>query len=113
LLEPPAKKKEEDGLFTFFIPAMQKVRQAQTRLDLRIALLRHAEALRLYAAEHNNELPKSLSDVPVPLPPDPFTGKPVRYSLEGATAHLRGGLPDGVQTDRPDLHLHFVVTLQK
>ena len=38
------------------------VRRAQGRLDQRIALLRHVEALRLYAAEHDGTLPAKLSD---------------------------------------------------
>ena len=66
------------------------VRRAQARLDQRIALLRHVEALRLYAAEHDGTLPAKLSDVSVPLPVDPFTGKPFRYEVSGNTAHLRG-----------------------
>ena len=37
---------------------------ARARLDQRIALLRHVEALRLYAAGHKGALPASLSDDP-------------------------------------------------
>jgi hypothetical protein len=69
--------------------------------------------LRLYAAEHGGQLPGKLSDVQVPLPLDPFTGKPIRYALEGSTAHLRGGPPDGVQSDRPDLHVHYVISMER
>ena len=73
----------------------QAVRRAQARLDQRIALLRHVEALRLYAAEHDGTLPANLSDISVPLPDDPFTGKPFRYEVDGDTAHLRGSPPAG------------------
>ena len=66
------------------IPGVYKVRPAQVRLDQRIALLRHVEALRLYAAEHNGSLPAKLSDFSVPVPDDPFTGKPFRYERDGA-----------------------------
>src|SRR5439155_21045324 len=65
------------------------------RLDQRLALLRCVEALRMYAAEHDGKLPEKLDDVGVPLPPDPYTGKPFRYERDGPTAHLRGTPPKG------------------
>ena len=90
----------------------QRVRRAQARLDQRIALLRHVEALRLYAAEHNGTLPAKLSDISVPLPDDPFTGKPFRYEVIGNTAHLRGTPPAGEEND-PVFNIHYEVTVQK
>src|SRR5262249_23613463 len=71
------------------------VRRARGRLEQRIALLRHVEALRLHAAEHDGKLPAKLSEISVPLPNDPFTGKPFRYEVSGATVHLRGSPPSG------------------
>lgn len=56
-------------------PGIAKVREAQARLDQRIALLRYVEAIRLYAAEHG-KLPEKLSEFSVPLPDDPMTGRP-------------------------------------
>src|SRR5207249_2745755 len=44
------KPKLELCLFDAFTAAFDRVRLAQARLDQRIALLRHVEALRLYAA---------------------------------------------------------------
>ena len=88
------------------------MRRAQGRLDQRIALLRHVEALRLYAAERNGTLPLKLSEVPVPLPDDPFTGKPFRYEVNGNTAHLRGTPPAGMEKE-PAYNVHYEVTLQK
>ena len=76
-----------------FVPAVGPTVRMRTRLDQRIALLRHVEALRLYAAEHGGSLPTKLSDLTVPLPDDPFTGKPFRYEITGNTAHLRGTAP--------------------
>ncbi len=85
-----------DGLFADLLPHIIKLRRTQGRLEQQIALLRHVEALRLYAAEHDGKLPAKLSDIPVPLPADPVTGKPFAYSAERNTAHLRGGsLRDG------------------
>ena len=72
------------------------------RLEQRIALLRHVEALRMYAAEHNGTFPAKLADISVPLPEDPITGRPVSLRSErqdGAPA----GTPPEVQARRPVL----------
>ena len=74
--------------------------------------LRHVEALRLYAAEHDGTLPAKLSDITVPLPDDPFTGKPFRYEVAGNTAHLRGTPPPGMEKD-PTYNVHYDVILGK
>jgi hypothetical protein len=106
------KSAKEPTLFEFFLPAVPKVRRAQARLEQRIALLRHVEALRLYAAEHDGRLPEKLDDVPVPLPADPFTGKPFGYKVDGATAHLRGSPPPG-EENNPGFNVRYEVTIQK
>src|SRR5262249_34840785 len=106
------KPAKEEALFEDFVPAMMKVRQAQGRLDQRVALLRHVEALRLYAAEHDGKLPAKLDDIPVPLPSDPFTGKPFRYEVDGATAHLRGSPPRGGEQN-PAFNVHYELTIRK
>src|SRR5260370_24327295 len=65
-----------------FVPAVEKVLMARTRLDRRIAALRNVEALRLYAAAHDGRWPERLEDVkdgPVPL--HPATGKPLDSRL--------------------------------
>jgi hypothetical protein len=112
---PPAPTKAGQPCSLFadpFVPAVHKIRRAQGRLVQRIALLRHVEALRLYAADHNGALPAKLSDIPVPLPDDPFTGKPFRYQVQGNTAHLRGTPPRGMEQFAP-FNLHYEVTIQK
>jgi hypothetical protein len=93
-------------------PAMKAVRRAQVRIDQRIALLRHVEALRLHAAEHNGELPANLAEVSVPMPDDPVTGKPFRYEKVGASAHVRGTPPEGAEKDR-FFNVHYVLTVRK
>jgi hypothetical protein len=106
-VKPPKK----ESLFTFLVPALEKVRRAQGRLEQRIALLRHVEALRQYAADHDGKLPQKLSDIAVPLPNDPFTDKPFRYENDGTTAHLRGSPPQGEKMN-PAYNLHYEVTIQ-
>ena len=94
------------------VPGVDAVRLSQARLDQRIALLRHVEALRLYAAEHNGSLPAKLSQCSLPLPGDPFTGKPFRYECDGTTAHLRGSPPVAEQNNAK-FNVHYELTLQK
>jgi hypothetical protein len=112
VLADQTKAKEEPSLFDAAISAQRKVRRAQGRLEQRIALLRHVEALRLYAADHEGKLPEKLSDVAVPLPSDPFTGKPFHYRVEGSTAHLRGTPPSGLEKEAA-WNVHYEVTIQK
>ncbi len=104
--------RDGDGLFAHLLPRVVKVRRQQGRLEQRIALLRHVEALRLHAAVHDGKLPEKLSDVGVPLPPDPFTGKPFAYRAEGTTAHLRGGPPRG-EEQNPIYNLRYTVVLAR
>ncbi len=108
------KEGETDGhgLFADFLPHIIKLRRAQGRLEQQIALLRHVEALRLHAAEHDGKLPAKLSDLSVPLPVDPVTGRPFAYTLEGATAHIRGGSVPAEESDRGP-HVHYAVTIRK
>ena len=107
------KQSRSPALFAdVLVPGVDAVRPTQARLDQRIALLRHIEALRLYTAEHNGSLPAKLSECSVPLPDDPFTGKPFRYECEGTRAHFRGSPPVAEQ-DNPKFNVHYELTLQK
>ncbi|HEV3384496.1 MAG TPA: hypothetical protein VG097_06750, partial [Gemmata sp.] len=106
------KLDKDTFIFGSLVPAIQKVLRAQARLEQRIALLRHVEAIRLYGAEHKGQLPEKLKDITVPLPDDPYTGKPFRYTLEGATAHLRGTPPLGFEKN-PAFNIHYEITIKK
>ena len=106
------KPEKDKPLLGDLLPAVQKIRRAQGRLEQRMALLRHVEAIRLDAANHQGRLPKKLSDIAVPLPVDPFTGKPFRYSLEGGTAHLRGSPPPGNENVAV-YNLHYEITIRQ
>jgi len=48
----------------------------------------------------------------VPLPDDPFTGKPFTYKVVGGVAHLRGSTPKGEEKN-PGYNVRFEVTIQK
>jgi hypothetical protein len=89
----------DDGLFADLLPQIVKLRRTQAQLERQIALLRHVEALRLHAADHDGKLPAKLSDISLPLAVDPVTGKPFDYSADQAIAQLRGGSPDGPEKD--------------
>jgi len=87
---PVGRNKDESiiGLFEDLLPPVADSRRTQGRLEQRVALLRHVEALRLHAAAHGGTLPGKLTDVGVPLPADPFTGKPIEYALIDGAAVL-------------------------
>jgi hypothetical protein len=106
------KTSKDDTLFGSMVPALQKIRRAQGRLEQRMALLRHVEALRLYAADHDGKLPQKLADIPVPLPVDPFSGKSFDYKTDGTTAYFRGSPPPGEEKNAV-YNLHYQVTIQK
>ena len=93
-------------------PAIRKVRQAQTRLEQRIALLRVIESLRMHAARNQGRLPASLAEISPHAPEDPFTGKPFRYELTGAVAHVRGTAPSDRQSEA-SFNIHYEVTIRK
>ena len=88
------------------------MRQAQTRLEQRIALLRVIESLRLHAALHDNKLPTSMAELSPRAPEDPFTGKPFLYELTGEVAHLRGSAPPDRQSEA-SFNVHYEVTIRK
>ena len=54
-----------------------------------IARLRIFEALRIYAAAHDGQLPEKLSDIhEVPIPVNPYDDKPFTYHRDGNRAML-------------------------
>ncbi len=102
----------EKALFDVLLPAISKFRRAEARLDQRVALLRHVEALRMYAAEHDGRLPDRMTDVGVPVPADPFSGKPFRYERHGDTAVLRGSPPRGGEKT-PSNNVRYEITVRQ
>lgn len=86
-----------------------RVHLLMNRLNRHVAILQCIEAMRLYAAAHEGQFPKKLSDITeVPIPDDPVTHKPFIYSRTGAEAVLEGPAPEGAQAReafRYELHL--------
>jgi len=91
--EAELKMAMDKSRFLELIPAVFKVKQAQTRLDQRIAYLQVMEALRLHALLNGGSLPASLAEIKLPLPVDPFTGKSFEYSVKDGAATLHGENP--------------------
>jgi hypothetical protein len=112
LEESNALPKESAPLADAMIPSIQVARRLQGRVKQRIDLLRHVEALRMYAAEHGGKFPTKLAEIPVPLPDDPFTGKPFPYESSGKTAHLHG-TPAAAEKDVREYRIHYEITLKK
>jgi hypothetical protein len=82
-----------------FLPAMNKVKYAQVKLDQRLAVLRAVEGVRLYAHANAGKLPEKLSDLGVPEPLDPVGGKAFTYTVKDGTATLSGKNPTGLESD--------------
>jgi len=64
-------------------PVTRQVKEAERRAHMRFNRLMTLEAMRMHAAEHNGQLPKTLDELsPVPAMPDPYTGEHFDYRLE-------------------------------
>jgi hypothetical protein len=71
-----------------FLANSGRIMYARTRVERRIAALRCVEAVRLHAAQHG-KLPASLDEIKeVPVPVDPYTGKPFEYTATGDHGEL-------------------------
>jgi hypothetical protein len=115
-LDPTAGANERasdtGGLFADLLPHIIKLRRTQGKLEQQIAILRHIEALRLFAAAHDGKLPAKLVEISEPLPIDPVTGQAFIYYVEGTTAHIRGSSLEG-DVNAPGYNVHYEVTLRK
>jgi len=90
-----APETEAKRLAHILMPAVQKVQLAEIRTQRKAAAARAIEAIRIYAAAHDGQLPEQLSAVKeVPVPLDPGTNRPFDYRKDGATAVLTSRLPD-------------------
>jgi len=85
-------------LVSMLLPGIyQAASSAQVRLERQVAALRIVEALRMYAAAHDGQWPRTLDDITaVPVPINPATRKPFLYRLEGTKAVLELPKSDGI-----------------
>jgi hypothetical protein len=71
--------------------AIESMHKTTVWPDRQIAILRAIEAIRLYAAAHDGQLPEAFDQITeVPVPEDPATGQPFLYRRAGAAAILHG-----------------------
>jgi hypothetical protein len=96
--------------FLIFLPATQRINFLDARLAREIAMLRCVEAIRMYAADHDGKLPRSLAEISaVPVPSDPLNGGSFHYELTGGKAVLESAIPpDGGPRDG----LRYEITLR-
>jgi hypothetical protein len=106
--ELPALMKREIVPFArTLLPHVSIAMSAFARTERQLAAVRCIEALRIYAAAHNGQLPPTLDAIKqVPIPLNPMTGKPFPYHLEGKTAVLDA---DGGLTSTPRPQYRIVV----
>ncbi len=91
LREALASQREAIPLASFLLPASTAAKEAETRSQWVMAALRIFEAMRLYAANHGGRWPDRLSDITeVPIPVNPYDGKPFLYERHGDKAVLTG-----------------------
>jgi hypothetical protein len=89
---------------------------AAHKLQRRIDALRVVEAVRDYAAHHNGELPTSLESIAdVPMPDDPFTGRPFHYQTsEGRATLSADGVREGERKgERSVGEIHYQIQIRK
>ena len=93
--EDETSKKEVSIEFYFLIPSPGYL--GCHRFGRTAKLLQIVEAIRHYASKHDNRLPKSLADIDLALPVDPFTNKQAVYDLVDGTATLSWPPVDNIE----------------
>ena len=99
--EPINKQYIEDGkkygwftnLHGTFHPAIESILDAKTQTQQQVAASQVIEAIRMAGASNGGKLIDSLDQAPVPVPNDPFTGKPFSYQVDGDIATLSSQYP--------------------
>ena len=90
-------------------PAVTRARVNFARVDRQICALRVIEALRDYAARHDDQPPAAALDqiVDLPVPIDPISGKPFAYESHGQTAIVSA---PGTTTGAPAVRYELTFT---
>ncbi|GAB4157874.1 MAG: hypothetical protein Tsb009_35020 [Planctomycetaceae bacterium] len=83
------RSREVIPIVSLLFPAVIQAKNAEVRLETRIAGLKVIEAIRIHAARNHGQLPRTLGEISaVPVPLNPATGKSFSYSLKGNTGIL-------------------------
>jgi hypothetical protein len=92
--EVESERKETRNPLLVLLPSVQRGRLQFARIDRQICALRVIEALRDYAARHDNQPPASPDQIiDLPLPIDPITGQP--FSFESHSESVVMTAPEG------------------
>jgi hypothetical protein len=84
-----ACRREIIPLASVLLPPFVAAKEAETRTQWMLVPLRICEALRIYAAAHDGQLPDRLSDISeVPIPLNPYDDRPFQYHRDGNRAVL-------------------------
>lgn len=95
----------ENMLARMLLPALGRAADRFAEVDRQFAVLRCIEAIRFHAAQHDRQLPASLDAIEsLPIPPDPMTGLPFQYRLEGSTAILQAPPVLGEAVRKPKIY---------
>ncbi len=95
-------------LAKFLLPTLNFASVAVAREQRAFELVRTVEAVRMYAALHDGQLPRSAQDITeVPFPTDPFTGKPFELTREGDAVVIQSLPPLARDAERHALRLEI------
>jgi hypothetical protein len=84
------------------------------KIEREIDALRIVEALRHYAANHEGHLPESLDKISeLPIPNDPFTGKPFHYEVKDGVATLSGDTVPLPDPEREPAAIRYTLRIRK
>ncbi len=97
------RRRELFPLLSVLSPLGGNLLAAQARPELKRARLQVVEAVRMHAAA-TGKLPASLEEITVvPVPPDPASGKPFRYELDGNAAVIDLPEENGISREHVNL----------
>jgi len=97
---------------SMLLPAVAQVIKAQIRVEQSVARLATVEAIRDYAARHQ-QLPESLDNLQNLLPwPDPFTGQPFGYERRSANEAKLTSQPAYMGDKNQEILLRLEISLQ-
>lgn len=101
------------GICTAELKWRSKIYYASARMERWMTHLAVVEAVRLHAAAHNGRPPVSLADVKaVPVPVDPYTGRPFEYTARPHGFTLTAPPPAGERANRVN-NIRFEVTFRR